>query len=259
MKNLVPKVASWDLDSWEDDVPENIGSSRKVEKVLKEDKLCKTHDKLCKTHVPSVVVYKDRYEYLAPSIMTTVLKTLFPKSTHPVRDLNETMSMARLEEYIRTVRNGYLLPTYYVLRSTRFFNPIAKKILLRSKKEYVDPNYHWVSLEDQRRVYNLFGLSGNQSYDDILREEIQEYLKTLLFKSNHLCALISHLMKCMEIKVDVCDIQEMCQQLEKMPEYTHKSYKLPEKWFHDSKWKPLKRKVIIIGGEGGRGMVEEYQ
>lgn len=274
MTALVAKLPSWDLDSWESDVPEvpslapvklqqwnlehwddevpetSTNSPITVEEVnVPEEKTV-----IVSVSVPSVT-YKNRYEYLIPSIKTTVLKTMFPGSAHPVRDLKETMSKGRLEEYILCVRNEYLLPVYYVLRSTRFFQPIAKKMVTRSKKEYVDPNFKWVSLEDQRKVYKLFGFSGtSQSNDDMLRDEIQEHLKAVLFEPTQLRAIISYLMRCMEITVDEGDIQEICQKLEK----GHKAYKLPEKWFHDSTWKPVKYGPIIMGDCGGRGFVDEF-
>ena len=246
------KLQEWNLTSWEDEVPEvEVKTSAAVVEVE-----AASTTQAISTGVIRTLGHQYRYAHFVPSLKTTVLKTMFPKSQQPLSDFKKNMS---LEQYILSVRNEYVLPVYYVLRSTRFFNPIAKKIVNRSKKEYMDPNNKWVTLEDQRKVYQLFGFSGtSQHSDDILREEIQEFLKNILFQPTHLCALIVHMIQnVMQMEVNETEILEKCQELQKKPEFSYKSYKLPEKWFYDSTWKKIKEEIMIGGGEGGRGAVEQ--
>ena len=103
----------------------------------------------------------ERYENLVKSMKMTVLKRMYPRCEHPLGELKKEISR-NLYNLILCIRNEYVLPTYYILRSTRFFNPIARKIIKRSKKEYIDPNNKWIKIEDQEKIYELLGTLRTQ-------------------------------------------------------------------------------------------------
>jgi hypothetical protein len=178
----------------------------------------------------------------------------------------KTNVKSQLFDYVLCVRNGYIMPLYYVMRSTRFFNPISKTRIHRKKNEYIDPDFKWVSLEDQRKVYQLFGFGGtthSQMFDDSLRNELQDILKDILFQptSTALKNLVLHLLRRMDIDITqhIETVERICLGLSQRPEFSHKSYKLPEKWYYNTTWKKVQQynEPIIIGGEGGRGAVEQ--
>ena len=259
----MPKLmASWNLDSWEDEVvevsvavPETKVPSRSSSKV-----------------VPVVVesgeslVMRNPYEqyvYMVPSLKITVLKTMYPQSSHPLgelqRDLKSDGTLGRtLLEYVLCVRNAYLLPVYSVLKSTHFYNPVTRTRVPRKKNQPMDPGFSRVSVEDQRKVYQLFGFSGSQSLmDDNLRVELLEVLKNLLYQPLVLAKLVVYLLQSQEVDIDMSAVSLVCKTLPDRADFGYKSYKLHEKWFHHPSWK----KVVagcsvlisseIIGGRGG--------
>lgn len=252
------KLQDWNLDSWDVEIPETETEST-------------THTEPtapAPTETTPEIVRNpcDKYPLLLASMETTVLKTMYPNSAQPLQTL-KTNIHNQLVEYILCVRNVYVMPLYYVLRSTRFFNPISKTRIHRKKNEYIDPDFKWVSLEDQRKVYQLIGLTGtnhSQIFDDNLRNELQEVLKEILFQPTGIAIkqLIVSLMYRMHINVDASllqEIEQICQGLSKRPEFSHKSYKLPEKWYYNISWKKNQQhnEPMILGGEGGRMMVEQ--
>ena len=250
------KIVSWDLDSWEDDLPE---VSPKEEILAKEEP---------KIEQPQYVVRNryGNYPYFVLSLKTTVLRTMYPKSLFPLGDLQRDLASLRdktLLEYVLCIRNVYLSSIYNVLKSTYFYNPITRTRVPRKKNERADTGFSWVSLEDQRRVYQLFGFSGsNITVDDVFRLEILDMLKNLLYQQNILVDLVMYLFDSQNIPLDLGDVQRICQTLPQRADYAYKSYKLPEKWFYNSSWKKLSNASclhIIGGGEGGRGAVEDAE
>jgi len=256
----VLKIASWELDSWEDDIPEVVFANVEV--------LPKEEPKVgMKTEEPHYVVRNryGNYPYFVPSLKTTVVKTMYPNSLCPLGDLQCDFASSlekTLLEYVLCIRNVYLSSTYNVLKSTHFYNPISRTRVPRKKNERADPGFSWVSLKDQRCVYQLFGFSGSNSMDDGFRLEILEVLKKLLYEQNLLVDLVMYLLDSQNIDLGVGDVERICQTLPQRADYAYKSYTLPAKWFYNSSWKKLSNVShfdSICGGEGGRGAVEDAE
>jgi hypothetical protein len=192
----------------------------------------------------------------------TVHKELFPKSQHPFADLKELLTTPEgIEQYIHTVRNSYIKPLFYVLKSTRFFNPMTKMRVPIKKGERVDPNLAYVSIEDQKKVYKLFGFQGHVGSkkvdEDAKRDELLEKLKGILYYTPTLVTFIHLLLQRGYIFIPEHEIRRMCEQLKQREDYDFKSFCLPAKWYHDASWMKL-RYVYggstldkIGGGDGG--------
>ena len=68
-----------------------------------------------------------KYPYFIASVKNTVAKSLFPKAEHPLGNLKESLKTPYgLTNFIAEVRNQYIKPLFYVLKSTAYFNPITK-------------------------------------------------------------------------------------------------------------------------------------
>jgi hypothetical protein len=142
-------------------------------------------------------------------------------------------------------------PLFYVLKSTKYFNPISKMRVPVNKKERVDPTmYTHVSLEDQQKVYRMFGFQGHvgpkKSNEDGYRDELLCKIKAILYEPATLTTLILHLMQRSCIEVDVVEVRRICEGLRLRSDYDVRAYGLPEKWFHDATWIKLR----YVCGEG---------
>uniref|UniRef100_A0A6C0JJW0 Uncharacterized protein n=1 Tax=viral metagenome TaxID=1070528 RepID=A0A6C0JJW0_9ZZZZ len=191
-----------------------------------------------------------KYPYFIASVKGTVAKALFPKAEHPLGSLKDSLKTPYgLTNFMSEVRNNYIKPLFYVLKSTAYFNPITKTRVPPKKSERVDPNLAFVALGDQVKVYKLFGFQGHvgskKTDEDSKRAELLDYLKYILYDTNTFINFIQILLQHLFVEVDETDISRTCDIIRQQSEYEQKSYGLPEKWFHDAKWKKL---TYVYGG-----------
>jgi len=269
-RGMPAPMMSWNLDSWEDDVPETetlqkVQQQQQQELVQQRDSSGVVVPVVVESGEPLVVRNPyEKYVYLVPSMKTTVLKAMYPQASHPLgelqRDLKSDRTLNRtLLDYILCVRNAYLSPVYSVLKSTHFYNPITRTRVPRKKNEPIDPGFSWVSLEDQRKVYQLFGFSGNKpALDDNLRGELLEAIKNLLYQPPVLAKLVMYLLYAQDIDIDMSAVLSVCKTLPDRSDFAYKSYKLPEKWFYNPSWKKVAVGYnVLVMQEGGRGAAED--
>jgi hypothetical protein len=191
-----------------------------------------------------------KYPYFIASVKNTVAKSLFPKAEHPLGNLKESLKTPYgLTNFISEVRNQYIKPLFYVLKSTAYFNPITKTRVPIKKGERIDPNLAFVALGDQVKVYKLFGFQGHvgskKTDEDSKRAELLDYLKYILYDTNTFINFIQILLQHLFVEVEETDIRRTCETIRLRSDYEQKSYGLPEKWFHDAKWKKL---TYVYGG-----------
>jgi len=196
-----------------------------------------------------------KYPYFIASIQGTVLRTMFPKADKPGGELKkmlESGSVSGLTEFVVTLRNGVIMPMFYVLKSTKFFNPISKiRSNPKKSKERFDPMLlNSVSLEDQVKMYRLFGFQGHvgpkKDDEDVKRDELLFKLKNILYDADVLCHLVQMLFGRLEISIDTDVIKRVCVSLRGRSDYETKAYGLPSRWYHDSTWAKLR----YVYGEG---------
>jgi len=192
----------------------------------------------------------NKYPYFMAGVQGTLLKQLFPLAKFPEGELKkrvETEPTKTLTDIVMAVRNDYIMPLFQVAKSTRYFNPVTKTRVPAGKKERVDPNLAYVSLDDQLRFYRLFGFQGHlgtkKMDEDAKRDELLELLKQVLYHPPALVYIIQILLGRMSIEVHESDLNQICRQI---CEDKRKSYGLPAKWHHDSSWK----KLHYVYGEG---------
>jgi len=207
-----------------------------------------------------------KYPYFMAGLQGTLLKQLYPRSALPIGDLKRDLASGKLslQDVVMAVRNDYIMPLYNVTKSTKYFNPVSKmRVPITNKKERFDPKLlTHVSLEDQLKVYRLFGFQGHQgnkkSDEDSNRDELLAHLRDILYNSDELAYLMAILLNCrMYVDVDDADLKRVCSDLRKHERYNEKSFTLPAKWFHDATWKKLRyvhgeSKFDNLGGGDGQ-------
>ena len=214
---------------------------------------------------PSFKNCYEMYPYFLAGIEGTVKNELFPRTECYVRDVKKfTETPSGLLLYARHVRN-YIKSMFYVLKSTRYFNPISKvRVPPKKKGEYIDPNLQYVNLEDQLKVYRLFGFQGHigpkRDDEDAKRDELLDKLKDILYNKNVLTYLIQLLFYRVDRNEFVSGdrILSACEQLPTTNDYNYKSYSLSDQWYHGTNWKKLR---YVYGGShldkigGGDGAI----
>jgi len=202
------------------------------------------------------------YPYFLAGVEGSVQRDLFPRTELPLSQLKQSLTTQQgVFNFVQSVRN-YIKPLFYVLKSTKYYNPITKtRIPPKTKSEPIDPNFQYISLEDQLKVYRLFGFQGHvgdkKNDEDNKRDELLEKLKNILYNTNTLIVFIELLLIRICVTVEQSDIRLAYEQLRKMSDYEQKSYRLSANWFHDASWKKLRyvyganRCDNITGGDGG--------
>jgi hypothetical protein len=194
--------------------------------------------------------YYEKYPYFKAGLHGTLLRQLYPDATKPLGELKRDLASGKitLSDIVMAVRNDYIMPLYNVAKSTKYFNPVARKFVPQDdKRERVDPKLRThVSLDDQLRFYRLFGFQGHQERklkgdEDAIRTELLGHLRDILYKPEYLEALIRILL-CgrMYIEVDSEALKKACVDIQLHESFDKKSYTLPTKWFHDPTWKKLR-------------------
>ena len=202
------------------------------------------------------------YPYFMASVEGTVLRELFPKSQYPIADLKHLVSTPEgLCCYVQCVRNRYIKPLFYILKSTKYFNPLTKTRVPPKKGERVDPGLAHVTIEDQKKVYNLFGFQGHVGSkkidEDVKRDELLDKLKSILYDTPRLTQFIQLMLYRKDIHVEAISVRQSCEQIKTCEDYGYKSYSLSGRWYHDASWQKL-RYVYgcssldkLGGGDGG--------
>lgn len=190
------------------------------------------------------------YPYFLASVQGTIPKDLFPRADFPLGNLKQSLTtQTGINNYVHAVRN-HIKSMFYVLKSTKFYNPVAKTRVPPKKREPVDPNFQHVALKDQLKIYKLFGFQGHigskKGDEDSQRDELLEKLKNILYYTNSLIVFIELLFMRIEISVDQSDIRRACEQLKIQSDYEQKSYGLSANWFHDPSW----QKLYYVYGKG---------
>jgi hypothetical protein len=186
-----------------------------------------------------------KYPYFLAGIEGTILKELFPTSEHPLGSLKQYLSTQEgLVDYALKIRNNYIMPLFYVLKSTTYYNPITKTRVPIKKGERIDPNLSYVNNEDQVKVYKLFGFQGHvgpkKTDEDVKRAELLEKLKNVLYNTHSLVLLVKLMLQRICVEVDDADIQKACDTIRQRSDYEQKSFRLPVKWYHNAQWKKLR-------------------
>ena len=195
----------------------------------------------------------EMYPYFLAGIEGTIKNELFPRAQFPIRDLKKFIeTQTGLLHYVRQARN-YIKSMFYVLKSTKYFNPVSKtRVPPKKKGEYIDPNFQFVNISDQLKVYKLFGFQGHigpkRADDDAKRDELLDKLKEILYNKNVLTHLVQLLLYRMDHShLDSKDrILNTCEQLTTTNDYNYKSYSLSDQWYHGANWKKLR----YVYGEG---------
>jgi hypothetical protein len=189
--------------------------------------------------------YYSIYPYFLAGLEGTVLKEMFPSSEFPLGNLKEAIKIPNgLLQYIITVRS-YVKSVFYVLKSTKHYNPVTKSHVPPKKTDRIDPMLmSSVKSEDQLKVYHLFGFQGHigskKGDEDIKRDELLGKLKNIMYDTTTLTILVVLLMQRLFIDIDESDIRNACIELKRRSDYENKSYNLPSRWYHDATWKKLR-------------------
>ena len=206
------------------------------------------------TILPKKKEYKNHYSiypYFMAGLEGTVFREMFPFSEYPLADLKKTLEMqGGLVQYISTVRS-YVKSLFYVLKSTKYYNPIVKSRVPLKKGDIIDQKLlSSVKNEDRIKVYRLFGFQGHlgpkKINDDVKRDELLEKLKNIMYDTTTLTIFVVLLMQRLFIDIDEEIIRNACIELKRMTDYEYKSYQLSDKWYHDAKWQKLR----YVYGEG---------
>ena len=184
------------------------------------------------------------YPYFLAGVEGTVQKDLFPRSEFPLKNIKQSLTTpAGLNNYAHSVRN-YINSLFYVLKSTKYYNPVTKMRVPPKKTDRIDPNFQYVSLNDQLKVYRLFGFQGHlgskKDDEDIKRDELLEKLKNILYNTNTLIVFIELLLIRLFVTVSQDDIRMACEGIKARSDYDQKSYHLSANWFHDASWQKLR-------------------
>jgi hypothetical protein len=204
------------------------------------------------------------YPYFMAGVEGTVLKELFPMAEFPIASLKHSLGDSDgLINYVASVRL-YINSLFYILKSTKYYNPSTKtRVPPKTKNERIDPNFAYVSLEDQLRVYRLFGFQGHigqkKADEDNKRDELLGKLKSLLYDKQTLTIFVILLLKRINITtISETEIRSVYDYLRSRPDYENKSFRLSSKWFHDASWQKLR---YVYGGSsldrigGGDGAI----
>ena len=257
---------SWE-DDWESTVETFVESLKAPAPQVNE---VKTLPKV--TTAPPTKTFSQRknpyakYPYFMAGLQGTLLKQLYPRSALPIGDLKRDLASGKLslQDVVIAVRNDYIMPLYNVTKSTKYFNPVSKmRVPITNKKERFDPKLlTHVSLEDQLKVYRLFGFQGHQgkkkSDDDSNRDELLAHLRDILYNADELAYVMALLLNYrMYVDVDEAVLKRVCSDLHTHERYNEKSFTLPAKWFHDATWKKLnyvhgESKLDNFGGGDGQ-------
>ena len=189
----------------------------------------------------------DKYPYFMAGAEGTVMKGMFPRAEFPLAEFKKALESNGLLTYVNTLRN-YIKSLFYVIKSTKYFNPVAKtRVAPKSKHERIDITLvQNVTIEDQIKAFKLFGFQGHvggakKDDEDSKREELLETLKSILYNTQTLSIFVHLMLERMSISFSYHDIQGACQQLKTWAtDYDCKSYNLPSSWYHDSKWAKLR-------------------
>lgn len=212
------------------------------------------------TRIPVKNIYAN-YPYFLAGVEGTVQKDLFPRAEFPLGSLKQSLTTPEgLNNYVQCVRN-YIKPLFYVLKSTKFYNPVTKTRVSPKKTDRVDPNFQYVSLSDQLKVYKLFGFQGHigskKDDEDAKRDELLEKLKNALYNTNSLIVFIELLLIRLFVTVSQSEIRMACEKIKERSDYDQKTYHLSANWYHDASWQKL-RYVYgasmldnLGGGDGG--------
>ena len=189
----------------------------------------------------------DKYPYFMAGAEGTVMRSMFPRAEFPLAELKKTLESNGLLTYANTLRN-YIKSLFYVIKSTKYFNPVAKtRVAPKSKNERIDITLvQNVTIEDQIKAFKLFGFQGHvggakKDDEDSKREELLDTLKNILYNTQTLSIFVHLMLERICISFSYHDIQGACQQLKNWAaDYDAKSYNLPSSWYHDSKWAKLR-------------------
>lgn len=211
------------------------------------------------TRIPVKNIY-GMYPYFLASVEGTVQKELFPRAEFPLGNLKQSLTtQTGLNNYVDVVRS-HIKSMFYVLKSTKFYNPVTKSRIPPKKKEYVDPNFQHVALNDQLKLYKLFGFQGHigskKDDEDAKREELLEKLKFILYDTNTLIVFVELLLQRIYVTVNQSDIRRACDLVKTRSDYDKKSYGLSQYWYHNASWQKLRYVYgggsldMISGGDG---------
>ena len=203
-----------------------------------------------------------KYPYFMAGLEGTLLKELFPRAEYPVVDLKKSLeTSAGLLKYVNSVRN-YVKALFYVLKSTKYYTPVTKaRVAPKSKKERIDPDLAYVSIEDQMRVYKLFGFQGHvgskKDNEDYKRDELLGLLKGIIYNVPVLTHFVMLLLQRIYVtSLNQSDIRRTCEQIKSCVDYEYKLYSLSAYWYHNTSWKKLwyvygeNTLDMICGGDG---------
>ena len=207
----------------------------------------------------------EMYPYFLAGIEGTIRNELFQRTEYPIRDLKKLVETSiGLLHYVRNVRN-YINSMFYVLKSTKYFNPVSKtRVPPKKKGEYVDSNFQFINIQDQLKVYRLFGFQGHigskRDDEDVKRDELLDKLKEILYNKNVLTYLVQLLFNRIDKNEFVSRdrILNSVEQLTTTNDYNYKSYSISEQWYHGTNWQKLR---YVYGGShldkigGGDGAI----
>jgi len=255
-KVIMPVLDNWDdeIEDWDSSVSQHFATA--LAKDTASAPIAKTERKvdMAVKKVRSLGNPYKKYPYFLAGLEGTIARTLFPRSGSPKADLKQHLtihSSGNTDNYVAIIRNSYIRPMFYVLKSTKYYNPITKtRVPPKTRTERVDPNNGFVTVADQKRVYNLFGFQGHvgpkKIDEDAKRDELLEKLKEILYQTPTLVNLVQNLLSRIDVNIDESDIRGACERLKTSSEYNNKSYQLPERWYHDATWEKLR----YVYGEG---------
>lgn len=219
------------------------------------------------TRIPVKNTY-GMYPYFLAGVEGTVQKELFPRADFPLGNLkNALTTQTGINNYVDVVRN-HIKSMFYVLKSTKYYNPVTKSRIPPKKKEYVDPNFQHVALNDQLKIYKLFGFQGHigskKDDEDAKREELLEKLKFILYDTNTLIIFVELLLQRIYVTVNQTDIRKACDSVKTRSNYDNKSYGLSQYWYHNASWQKLRYvygggSLDMIGGSGDGAIPIEMQ
>jgi len=206
------------------------------------------------TRIPVKNIY-EMYPYFLAGVEGTVQKEIFPRAEFPLGNLKQSLTTSSgLNNYVYTVRN-HIKSMFYVLKSTKFYNPVTKSRIPPRKKEYVDPNFQHVALNDQLKLYKLFGFQGHigskKNDEDAKRDELLEKLKFILYDTNTLIVFVELLLQRIYVTVNQSDIRRACDLVKTRSDYDKKSYGISQYWYHNASW----QKLHYVYGGGSLDMI----
>lgn len=244
-------VDDWESNDWESNDVDLSEISSKLQKAKEEEETLtkKVAPKKVEEPEPEPVKAPRRnesaklynmYPYFLASVSNSTLNYLDTN----IADLKNNFGTSITnEDIVYAIRTGYIVPLFYVLKSTKYYNPISKTRVPVAKNERVNRELYGVSESDQKKVYQLFGFSGKlpkKTTEDNQRDELLTKLKNIMYNENTLCDFVELIFKMWNIEFDEREIRSAIENIKSRKDYSYAQYILPRSWYYNSAWTPLK-------------------